>query len=114
MKTLKLKKIFGDKISNRSLIESFFKDNIKCTNDNKIIIDFSEITNISRSAAHQFDLELRAFDNNKPTIVYKNQRKEVKRIFDLVKNSQSKSIYSNYNRLSFDNQNQFFNYLSTL
>jgi anti-anti-sigma regulatory factor len=114
MRTLKLKNIFGDKISNRSLVESFFKDIIEYINNDNVVIDFSGITNVSRSAAHQFILELRAIDDSKFSIVFKNQRKEVKKIFDLVGSSNSKSIYSNYHKLTFDNQDQFFNYLSTL
>jgi anti-anti-sigma regulatory factor len=115
MRTIKLKKMVGAKIAHRYVVENFFKDiQSKYPEENTIMLNFRGITDISRSAAHQFKLETSQNSSNNKDFKFKNQNKEVKKIFELVHKSNSNRLKTTYNKLSFKNQDQFFEYLSTL
>lgn len=113
MKTIYLNKHFNNKISSRSSVESVFQK-LKNEDSKKIVLDFSDITNISRSAAHQFIREWQAFTKDQNIdIELQRMNDNVKQMLTIAQNP-NKRIYNNYNKITFENSDQFYDYLDSL
>ena len=111
--TIYLKDYFKNKISSRSSVEQIFSK-LKEVNSNNIILDFSDITNISRSAAHQFIREWQSFTKDKNMhIEWQSMNDNVKQMIEIAQNP-NKRIYNNYNTIKFENSEQFYEYLNKL
>lgn len=111
--TIYLKDYFTNKISSRSSVEQVFSK-LKEINTDNIILDFSDITNISRSAAHQFIREWQSFTEDKNMhIELQSMNNNVKQMMEIAQNP-DKRIYNNYNTIKFENSEQFYEYLNSL
>jgi hypothetical protein len=76
-----LVKEFGENISTRNSIASFFGNKINILKEKEIIIDFKGIKFISRSSAAEY-LKLR--ENCSKELIEKNMSDEIKSMFKLV------------------------------
>src|SRR3990167_5645854 len=86
-KNVFVKDLFGSTVSTRQAVQELAK-HISLKNP-KVIIDFDEVEFVSRSFAHEF---LR-FQKKHPAVEAQNCSKDVKKMFDTVRQSNS-STYS--------------------
>lgn len=76
-----LSKKFNNSISTRIAVENLFK-NIKT---DELIIDFSDISFISSSAAHQMVIEIRLLEQRNINVKCENMNPDVSRMIELSK-----------------------------
>ncbi len=90
MAKISLRKEFGENISTRNSIVSFFNEKIDSPDKDEIIIDFKGIKFLSRSGAAEY-LKLREESNK--NLIEKNMSYEVKSMFRLVENQFKKANF---------------------
>lgn len=86
-KTIRLFKILAPVISSREIITEILEKKISAENAQTIILDFSDIKFISRSAAHEFLLLKERFNNKrsyKKTIDFINMENSVAEMIRIV------------------------------
>jgi anti-anti-sigma factor len=80
---------FENSVSTRAAIENLFKDLIA----DEIVIDFSGITFISSSAAHQMVTEIKLLEKRNVKVTCNNIDKDVSRMLELAKTDR-KNIFT--------------------
>ncbi|MCD6333631.1 MAG: STAS domain-containing protein [Bacteroidales bacterium] len=90
-KKIKLNKKFDDIISTRAAIDEVFDFDLR--NLEKICIDFSKISFISSSAAHQLVLKIREFEKNIIQVDLLNINDDVQRMINISKTGR-KNIFT--------------------
>ena len=82
-KSVAVKELFGTTVSTRQAVQEFAKQVPSKTS--KVVIDFDAVEFVSRSFAH----ECLRFQKNHPAVEIQNCSKDVKRMFDTVRQSSS-------------------------
>ena len=90
-KKIKLHKKFDNIISTRAAIDEVFSSDTRKLEE--IYIDFSEISFISSSAAHQLVLKMREYEKKNIQVTLLNMKEEVERMINIAKTDR-KNIFT--------------------
>ena len=84
---IKIKDIISKDLALRDTAQSFFQS-LEKNHEREITVDFSEISSISRSFAHEYTLQK---EKSSKKIIETNMPENIKKMFDIVKNVTSRT-----------------------
>lgn len=107
---ISLSSLFNEKINGRSSVKVLFQQ----VKDNKyVIFDFTDITFISRAAAHELAVLLEDYQKRDFTISFKNVTDDVNQMLDTITESRKVDLKNAtlVNRLHFKSEREMKKYL---
>jgi hypothetical protein len=96
MVNISIKNLISKDLSLRDTAQAFFRD-LQKQNDKNIMVDFTDVRSISRSFAHEYLLQK---ENSPKKIDEINMSEHIQRMFDIVKNADTKPRLVSYNSQS--------------